>query len=223
MINKLEKDYISASGSFKQKSKEDAVKVVDKVLVEMINEWNSKRQFTTFEEDEEMLEKIDALRDVLYYLTNKDMYNNNPKIREQFHIGYKEYLEFGDIGENELELDKKVKMALVKLTHRKNGLDNFYGVSLKNLHIYFVEQERINNYKNLLKKCEEQYGEQTAKIMLDIAVESGEQVLNYLELKDKYCSHVALKMITNKIDEIEALSIYRANYKKLYLRGIIGA
>lgn len=84
--NKLEKDYLYSDGYYRQKSVKEAVKIVDELLVDMINDWNRIRRDTSLRQDDEMHLVIDALRDCLYYLTNNDEYNNDIDVRQKLHL-----------------------------------------------------------------------------------------------------------------------------------------
>lgn len=121
---KLEKDYLYSDGYYKQKSVDDAVKVVDEMLVNLINEWNSVRRETSLQEDDLMHEKIDALRDCLYYLTNKDEYNNDVEVRQKLHENYFFWQNHGATTDEEfdklrLEDKEKGESKLQKKLHKK--------------------------------------------------------------------------------------------------------
>lgn len=123
---KFEKDYLYCDGYFRQKSLEDAVLIVDKLLVKMIKDWNEIRHHTPLHIDDLIHEEIDALRDCLYYLTGKDEYNNDPEIREKLHKKYYEYQTYYKYGKEvpeETEEGKKLfeKLHKVKLKQRRAG------------------------------------------------------------------------------------------------------
>ncbi|AJH22201.1 hypothetical protein [Bacillus mycoides] len=125
MLNyKLEKDYLYSDGYYRQKSVGDAVNVVDKLLVQLINEWNTVRRDTSLQEDDIMHEKIDALRDCLYYLTNKDEYNNDIEVRQRLHENYHFWEKYGATTDEEfdkirLEEKEKGEPKIEKKLHKK--------------------------------------------------------------------------------------------------------
>ncbi|WP_347941349.1 hypothetical protein AAEY33_03900 [Peribacillus simplex] len=115
---KLEKDYVYCDGYYRQKSLEDAVKVVDELLVNMINEWNKVRRDTSLQQDDIEHEKIDALRDCLYYLTNNDEYNNDVEVREKLHENYLLWENHGATTKEEFD-----KLSLEEKEKRDTKLD----------------------------------------------------------------------------------------------------
>jgi len=105
---KLEKDYLYSDGYYRQKSVEDAVKFVDKLLVKMIKWWNEIRHDTPLHIDDLIHEEIDALRDCLYYLTEYDEYNNDPEVREKLHQKHYEYQSYYKHGKEIPEVPEEV-------------------------------------------------------------------------------------------------------------------
>lgn len=102
--NMLPKDYVYCDGYYRKKSAEEAVKVVDELLIEMINDWNAIRRDTPLHVDDEIHEKIDALRDVLYYVTKKEEYDNDVEVRQRLHQNYLFWEQYGAKTEEELEV-----------------------------------------------------------------------------------------------------------------------
>jgi len=82
---KLKKDYLHCEGYYRQKSKKDTIEALDEMLVSMIKNWNSVRRDSSYAEDDFMHQRIDVVRDCLYYLTGKEEYNNEVKVRQKLH------------------------------------------------------------------------------------------------------------------------------------------
>jgi len=204
--NKLERDYISAGGYFKQKTVGEAVKIVDKMLILLIHDWNTSRRLTTAEEDNEMLEEIDALRDVLYYLTQENVYNNDLQIRNKYLNGFFEYLEFGLISEEELLEKKEAKLEMVKKLHKKNGVITSV-VTPENLHCYSFNEKKYEEYleykkefQEKLDSCEKLYGKEVKNVMSKYEFESGEQANNFIQLEKLYGWEVANRMVKDNLN-----------------------
>lgn len=120
MLNcKLEKDYLYCDGYYRDKSVEDAVKVVDKLLVKLIADWNSVRRETSYAEDDATHEQIDALRDCLYYLTKNEEYNNNPDVRQKFHESHLFMMDHGEVTEEEFAKIQAEETIESKKEHEK--------------------------------------------------------------------------------------------------------
>lgn len=105
--NMLPKDYVYCDGYYRKKSAEEAAKIVDELLIEMINNWNAVRRDTPLHVDDEIHEKIDALRDILYYATKKEEYDNDIEVRERLHEEYLFWEKYGAKTEEEFELLRK--------------------------------------------------------------------------------------------------------------------
>src|SRR5699024_8572581 len=83
---KLKKDYLHCEGYYRQKSKKDTIEALDEMLVSMIKNWNSVRRDSSYAEDDFMHQRIDVVRDCLYYLTGKEEYNNEVKVDRNYMI-----------------------------------------------------------------------------------------------------------------------------------------
>jgi len=101
--NMLTKDYLYCDGYYRKKPAEEAAKIVDGLLMGMINDWNEVRRDTPLHVDDEIHEKIDALRDVLYYATKKEEYDNDIEVRERLHENYLFWKNYGAKTEDEFE------------------------------------------------------------------------------------------------------------------------
>lgn len=128
---KLKKDYLYCDGYFRKKSVEDAIEIVDEMLIGLIRSWNESRRETSFQEDDAVHEKIDALRDLLFYLTGKEEYNNDLEVRQRLHENYYFWLndeattedEFNKLREEEKEKESSLERKLhkKKLKLRRSG------------------------------------------------------------------------------------------------------
>ena len=105
--NMLPKDYVYCDGYYRKKSPEEASKIVDEILIDMINNWNEVRRDTPIHVDDLVHERIDALRDVLYYATKKEEYDNDIEVRERLHQEYLFWEQYGVKTEEEFELLRK--------------------------------------------------------------------------------------------------------------------
>ena len=114
--NMLSKDYVYCDGYYRKKSAEEAARIVDELLMDMINDWNKVRHDTPLHVDDLIHEKIDALRDVLYYATKKEEYDNDIEVRQHLHQNYLFWEQYGAKTEEELEMLRK--------DDNKNGNNN---------------------------------------------------------------------------------------------------